>query len=116
MTFVRHAIAVLRGELTERRFRNEAHWKNSVDSPVGRPLRRSGEPILQIFGRLRLNMPHAQSTLGKTNRSVTHTNINRPATAYVSDAVRSWIKNVIAPALVKALLAEQTLHKGEVRA
>jgi hypothetical protein len=61
-------------------------------------------------------MPHAQTSPRKTNRSTTTTNSNRPASApYISDAVRSWIKNVIAPALVKAYLAEQTLRKGEVR-
>jgi hypothetical protein len=34
----------------------------------------------------------------------------------VSDALRSWIKNVVAPALVKAYVAEQALRKGEAHA
>jgi hypothetical protein len=60
-------------------------------------------------------MPHAKTSSRESNRSVTTTNSNRPASApYISDAVRSWIKNVIAPALVEAYLAEQTLCKGEV--
>jgi hypothetical protein len=37
-------------------------------------------------------------------------------TPHISDAIRSWVKNVIVPALVRAYLAEQALSKGEVRA
>jgi len=50
---------------------------------------------------------------GRTKQTNNHQPDNAP---FISDAVRSWIKNVIAPALVKAYLAEQALRKGEVRA
>jgi hypothetical protein len=60
-------------------------------------------------------MPHAPTSLRKTNRRGTTTNGNPPVKAqYISDALCSWIKNVIAPALVKAYLAEQNLRIGEV--
>ena len=46
-----------------------------------------------------------------------HANTPRPnKSPYISDALRSWIKNVVAPALVKAYLAEQALRKGEAHA
>jgi hypothetical protein len=38
------------------------------------------------------------------------------STPHISGAVRSWVKNVIAPALVKAYLAEQALRRGQARA
>jgi hypothetical protein len=50
------------------------------------------------------------------SRGATRANNAQPSSPGISDALRSWIENVIAPALVKAYLAEQALRKGEVRA
>lgn len=62
-------------------------------------------------------MPHCPKPRRQISRGAKQTNNHQPDNApFISDAVRSWIKNVIAPALVKAYLAEQALRKGEVRA
>lgn len=63
-------------------------------------------------------MPHAVRARRKTNRPATPGNnaSPNPNSHYVSDAVRSWVKNVIAPALVRAYLADQNLQNGGVRA
>jgi len=62
-------------------------------------------------------MPHCPKPRRQYSRRAKQPNNHQPDNVpLISDAVRSWIKNVIAPALVKAYLAEQALHKGEVRA
>ena len=60
-------------------------------------------------------MSHSIQPRRQINRSAKQTNNQPDNTPFISDAVRSWIKNVIAPALVKAYLAEQALRNGEVR-
>lgn len=62
-------------------------------------------------------MLHSSKPRPKIRRGLKHPHTHQKEnTPHISDAVRSWIKNVIAPALARTYLAEQALRKGEVRA
>jgi hypothetical protein len=62
-------------------------------------------------------MPHCPKPRRQISRGAKPTNNHQPDnTPFISDAVRSWIKNVIAPALAQAYLKRNELRKGGTRA
>jgi len=62
-------------------------------------------------------MPHCPKPRRQISRGVKQTNNHQRDNApFICDAVRSWIKNVIAPALAQAYLNRNQLRNGGTRA
>lgn len=62
-------------------------------------------------------MAHCPKPRRQISRGAKQTNNHQPNNApFISDAVRSWIKNVIAPALAKSYITEKQLRTGGTRA
>lgn len=62
-------------------------------------------------------MPHCPKPRRQMSGRAKQTNNHQPDNApVISDAVRSWIKNVIAPALAQAYLKQKQLRNGGSRA